>query len=428
MAPDLADVGNDVANDVSWDNRQAKTLCKAVPIWRLPCNSLDRVPALLFGRGNIYAFHCLGRSGHRRGDRANWFRWGGGPGVTEDLQEQATDPLLRQGQVPNRIMNILAVDDEPFILELIPKIAAKAGYSEVTTAATGLQALDIVQNSGRIYDCLVFDINMPGMDGIELCTRVRALPGYSKSPVIMLTAMKVLVYLDRAFKAGATDYTAKPFDIIAFGERLRIVETQLIDQRTQVGTASKVGSIQLDGLRVHRFDLSDALTISGGNDLIDYAALQIYLTRFSRTAVEVAYVMAVSVDQIEELYSQTSSAGFVQALTQVAAAIDEVFKPYGYAMSYAGHGQFIIVSNGVTLPLATDKEAEILVRLQKMALDRDRQTDREITVSVGNPVRPGSGRAERAKVAFETAINLAEGRAAGKLAAVQPRGLRGLGQ
>lgn len=118
----------------------------------------------------------------------------------------------------------------------------------------------------------------------------------------------------------------------------------------------------------------------------------------------------------------------MQALTQVAAAIDEVFKPYGYAMSYAGHGQFIIVSNGVTLPLATDKEAEILVRLQKMALDRDRQTDREITVSVGNPVRPGSGRAERAKVAFETAINLAEGRAAGKLAAVQPRSLRGLGQ
>ena len=109
MAPDLADVGNDVANDVSWDNRQAKTLCKAVPIWRLPCNSLDRVPALLFGRGNIYAFHCLGRSGHRRGDRANWFRWGGGPGVTEDLQEKATDPLLRQGQVPNRIMNILQV-------------------------------------------------------------------------------------------------------------------------------------------------------------------------------------------------------------------------------------------------------------------------------------------------------------------------------
>ena len=86
-------------------------------------------------------------------------------------------------------MKILAVDDEPFILELLPMLAAKSGFPDVTTAHSGDLALETLVQASAPFDCLLLDINMPGMDGIELCSRVRQLDRYEKTPILMLTAM-----------------------------------------------------------------------------------------------------------------------------------------------------------------------------------------------------------------------------------------------
>ena len=322
---------------------------------------------------------------------------------------------------PDQTMTILAVDDEPFILELIPKIAAKAGYPDVTTVGSGMQAIEIIEKSGKVFDCLVFDINMPEMDGIDLCARVRRIPGYSKTPIIMLTAMRDRDYFDRAFKAGATDYAAKPFDVIDFGERLKKAEAMVMAFHKQADAARTGAANAPDAVGTHHLDLADSLPILGVKDLIDYPALQNYLTRFSDAAVGVSFVMAVAVDRIEAIHAETLPADFLHTLTRVAFAIDDVFKPAGYVMSYAGQGRFVIVSNGATLPLAMDKETEIQERLGQKRIGRDTGGDLALTVSVGNPVRPGSGRAERAKFAFESAIALADHRASGKQGTLGPR-------
>lgn len=86
------------------------------------------------------------------------------------LSKPAPDQLVAETEI-----RILVVDDDPFILELIPMISAKAGFSQVTPAASGEEALELLTGSDTLFDCLLLDISMPGMDGIELCRRVRQI-------------------------------------------------------------------------------------------------------------------------------------------------------------------------------------------------------------------------------------------------------------
>ena len=99
-------------------------------------------------------------------------------------------------------MKILAVDDDPFILEIFTMMAAKAGFHDVLAVHSGERALEILKDSDGAFDCMLLDINMPGIDGIDLCRMIRGMPEYTKTPIIMLTAMSDKDYVDRAFKRG----------------------------------------------------------------------------------------------------------------------------------------------------------------------------------------------------------------------------------
>ena len=144
--------------------------------------------------------------------------------------------------------------------------------------------------------------------------------------------------------------------------------------------------------------------------LIDYAALQNYVTRLSGEAVEEAFAMAVNVDRTALAGDDPQAAVPVRALILVAKAIDEVFGDQKYMMAYAGHGQFVVVSSGQTMPRAPAVEGSIQERINR----KGGSAGAETVVSVGTAVRPTGGRMRRARVAFENALNLASIRAAGK--------------
>jgi DNA-binding response OmpR family regulator len=124
-------------------------------------------------------------------------------------------------------VKILAVDDDELILELLTLILTQAGFTDVSTAVSGETAMEILNKSVDAFDCLLFDVNMPGMDGIELCKLARSMPKYDKTPILMVTAMTQKDYVERAFQAGATDYITKPFDIFALVSRLRLIKDSI---------------------------------------------------------------------------------------------------------------------------------------------------------------------------------------------------------
>jgi hypothetical protein len=88
----------------------------------------------------------------------------------------------RSGAAVDTSMKILAVDDDPFILELIPILSKKAGFPSITVASSGEHALKLLAQGDTVFDCFLFDISMPEMDGIELCRQVRQLADYAKTP------------------------------------------------------------------------------------------------------------------------------------------------------------------------------------------------------------------------------------------------------
>ena len=105
----------------------------------------------------------------------------------------------------NSSARILIVDDEPDILELIAARLELAGH-EAIKARTGEEALRTFFDTRP--DLALVDIDMPGMDGVELCGRIREV---SEIPVIFLTALGSEPDKVRGLQAGADDYIVKPF-------------------------------------------------------------------------------------------------------------------------------------------------------------------------------------------------------------------------
>ncbi len=108
---------------------------------------------------------------------------------------------------------ILVVDDEPHILELFAEVFGAAGYN-VVTASNGTEALEKFE-PGR-FDCIVSDLAMPGMDGLELLKQIKSRD--RKVIFLMITGYPSIESAVEAMKFGAYDYLTKPFNI----EDLRI--------------------------------------------------------------------------------------------------------------------------------------------------------------------------------------------------------------
>ena len=103
---------------------------------------------------------------------------------------------------------ILTVDDSPSIRQTVRLTLAMAGF-EVSEADSAQAALEVCEQSK--FDVVVTDLNMPGMDGIELIRRLRAQPKFRFIPILMLTTESQLDRKQEGKSAGATGWIVKPF-------------------------------------------------------------------------------------------------------------------------------------------------------------------------------------------------------------------------
>ena len=114
---------------------------------------------------------------------------------------------------------VLIVDDDRFIRKLIATTLEDVSDLELHEASNGVQALEIAHREGP---ALVFlDVDMPGLDGIETCRRLRADEASSASTIVMLTAADGDRVEDHAEQAGADLFLTKPFSPL---QLLRLVD------------------------------------------------------------------------------------------------------------------------------------------------------------------------------------------------------------
>src|SRR5664279_3291810 len=115
-------------------------------------------------------------------------------------------------------MRILVVDDEQPLREALER-ALKVERYEVETLENGALALERMKTGSNEIDAVVLDVLMPGIDGLEVCRRLRA--SGDKTPVLMLTARIEVEDRVAGLDAGADDYVTKPFDLEELLARLR---------------------------------------------------------------------------------------------------------------------------------------------------------------------------------------------------------------
>jgi two-component system, NtrC family, sensor kinase len=129
--------------------------------------------------------------------------------------------------------NILVVDDTLANLQLLVGILTDHGY-KVRPAKDGFQALSAAQSAP--IDLILLDINMPQMDGYEVCTKLKFDPKTRDIPVIFISALNDVLDKVKAFSVGGVDYVTKPFQV---EEVLARVETHLALQRLQNNLQAK---------------------------------------------------------------------------------------------------------------------------------------------------------------------------------------------
>lgn len=122
----------------------------------------------------------------------------------------------------DRKPTILVVDDEPIVVEVVQRYLVREGF-RVITASTGLGALEITAQKEPALDLIVLDVMLPGIDGIDLCQKLRGEFGVT-TPIILLTARGDERDRIRGLATGADDYVVKPFSP---GELVARVKAQL---------------------------------------------------------------------------------------------------------------------------------------------------------------------------------------------------------
>jgi CheY-like chemotaxis protein len=285
-------------------------------------------------------------------------------------------------------MLILAVDDDPIILELLQHYVDSLAGHELVTAESVADALEIFKHEKRRFDCFLVDIQMPDIDGIEFCRALRETNVYQRTPILMLTAMSEKSYIDGAFSAGATDYITKPFEINSLKGRLSLVEQISADAQTKTvdrPTAGTTGnSTRQDEQNI---ELHQPLPIYDVDGVIENHAMENYVTQLSRKSLCGSVVLGFTVRHATDLFFNLSSYDFSCVITDVAEAIADCLLPTQRLVSYAGNGTFVCVVEGATTIDVDRLVDQMNIYIRTMELSTSDGAALEVRICAGQPNR-----------------------------------------
>ena len=142
---------------------------------------------------------------------------------------------------------ILLVDDEELVISLVWQRLREEGH-EVFTATDGMSALGLARR--HLPDLVILDINMPGMDGLEVCHRVRQDPTLRATRILFLTERSAVNERVEGLDEGGDDYLPKPFGIGELAARVRALLRRAEAAADEASEADGSGSLTVGRLRL----------------------------------------------------------------------------------------------------------------------------------------------------------------------------------
>ncbi|MEW9921366.1 PleD family two-component system response regulator [Marimonas sp. MJW-29] len=299
-------------------------------------------------------------------------------------------------------MRLLAVDDDPLILDLLPIVFRQANLPQITVASSGPDALEMLSDPETEVDGLILDIEMPEMTGIELCRKIRAMPRYRHTPILMLTSVSDSTRIERAFAAGADDYITKPFDVKEIATRVRVAERMTEKSvNAPVLDPEQRSENAVEGR--HHFDITEPVRLVGAEKLILPFALGNYLSQLSRRYLDDCSIFALRITDIDHVFASCKTHEYARALAGMVSAVNRVVACPNLLMAYEGDGMFLCITQGKEPPAWPEIEDMILEALSEENICFDDGHPIRIDIAVGNPVTPNASRNQRVKKTFDRA-------------------------
>lgn len=190
---------------------------------------------------------------------------------------------------------ILIVDDHPVGRTTLEALLAKEGY-QLEMASSGPEAL--IKAAELLPDLMLLDVMMPGMDGMEVCRRLRADPDLAELPIIMVTALDDDTSRLQGIEAGADDFISKPFDRVELRSRIRTITRlnryrRIAIEREQRQQAEAQSYRQLQRLEIlHDIDMKIAANLDSAT-VLDTLVSQIH-SRLKLAAVDILLLNAIT--------------------------------------------------------------------------------------------------------------------------------------
>ena len=150
---------------------------------------------------------------------------------------------------------VLAIDDVPENLAVLFELLAGSGF-EVLVAESGEKALERIDELRP--SLVLLDVLMPGLDGFEVCRRLKAMPAYAEVPVIFMTALNETVDKVKGFRAGAVDYVSKPVEAEEVLARVR-AHLQLRELRQTLEERNRTLAREVERRRAAEHQLEESL-------------------------------------------------------------------------------------------------------------------------------------------------------------------------
>jgi diguanylate cyclase (GGDEF)-like protein len=294
---------------------------------------------------------------------------------------QDTISLTPLVETPARQARLLVVDDQPINIQVMNQIFI--GQYQVFMATSGQQALDFCRRTPP--DLILLDIVMAGMDGLEVCSALKADPATQDIPVIFVTAHTDAAQETRGFEAGAVDFISKPVNPSVVRAR---VKTQLTLK------------FQSDLLRQLVF--LDGLTGVFNRRYFDQQ-LNIELARAQRAQAPLAVIM-IDVDYFKKFNDRYGHQAGDDCLRRVAQTLKEgLRRPADLVARYGGE-EFVCILPETSFDDAMSIAHELEVGVRQQAIPHEESsTAAVVTVSLGV-----AGRASHASADASALLALAD--------------------
>lgn len=285
-------------------------------------------------------------------------------------------------------MKILAVDDDPIIVELLSQFLTTHGTHDLITAGSGQEALELIaQHEAEPFDCFLLDIQMPKMDGTQLARHLRQNAAYTTSPIVMLTAMSEKRYIDDAFAAGATDYVTKPFDLTELKIRVNVVEQLVLSRKSKTVTHFAASTLLKSAELLDSIDVHEPINLHDIDNVISCTAMENYVAQLSRNSLFGSTVFAMTIRKAGEYCDTLTGAEFKFLIEDVAEVVSDTLSDRQFLMTYAGNGTYLCITESGWRPDMSHLADNLNLHLSRAQIMSNTGEELHPRVSAGIAIR-----------------------------------------